>query len=940
MKTKMQSAAKNLLALGMAGCAINALCVPVEKLEIAPKYQFSYKSESKTLNSGEQLIVARIGNGYIGLVGFDCEALKYAVKYRITKMDISLGIQYVEKSPSGKNPVVVEIIPLSGKLAEIKAGEAIDLKSLVDFSSPVLGQQELPATPTKGSVIVVPLAINDVPPEKLIEQLKNGIAIRLTGKGETEILQLNFYSDKTAPELAKCRMRLTVEFEPQTASLDIYPQVKPEPGKFVVRKGPSFFYNDKEIRFSGINFGDGNLSYEAIDNCVRRLRNMNINAIRHFASEYPFYTPESTAKKQMAVSVKGDNSTLDRYDYLVAKCQEAGIFIHNTSLGSNTPPMEFWPGSPVKIVNKTKTTIDHSYYTALPVLPYIDDIGRESRLAHIKMYLNRVNPYTNQRYADMPVFASWELANENHTVAAFLDGRMLKWDKFFKDSMKKRWNEYLKKKYSGNENLLKIWGKLDDGENLDNGSVEPGPIYSDMKKYPKARAADYIACVQNLFIETSKLFEAEARSCAKPGTGINIAPIVYNTHADLNFHAHYANSYGEIQSCGIYQTPYTDDKNKPFFPWKPIFSERPYYYNLNYQTSADKPMIVYEHSFFRPYPYRAEWIPAITLMGAGLGWDAIYLYIFGQQYAICGSSYSGPSFMSKPLPMPKATYHTGYTFGMHHGGDEVLMSTLALSSQAFINGIKPNRETTSVVFGKDAISNPDYLHYSPPGKTAVTSQSGSTIAGGEKEFYSMPNIYRKFMQSSVRSKLTVDFDEKQVAPIKVTGKFDEYLEDKGSLSPSTDVTWDQDKNRIVLDNAHSKIAVGILKDGMDFNDGVKLGRLNRDFAFFGISSRDGKPLAESDEIIVALTSNSHNTGFKFNPEKVKGQTLGHINGIENTGTAPVVVDRVSSEIDVPMNNMIMRCYNFAGYCYRETPVNGKISFTAEEPLFLALITRK
>ena len=411
------------------------------------------------------------------------------------------------------------------------------------------------------------------------------------------------------------------------------------------------------------------------------------------------------------------------------------------------------------------------------------------------------------------------------------------------------------------------------------------------------------------------------------------------THATLIMHGLYASSVCDFASVGAYQTPYTDDKSKPFYPWRPYFSERPYFYNLNFQTLKNKPFVVYENSFFRPYHYRAEWAPAIALLGAGLGWDGIFFYSFGQQWAISDSECSPLGFLGKSLKIPTNTSHDGYCVGFHHGNDEVMMASMALTSQAFINGISPNRESVVVTYGKNAIHNPAYRNYSQEGATAQTPQR--VMAGGENEWYSMPNIYRKFMHSSVRKKLQLDFDERQEAPIRVNGslsdKIDEMDADKERLSASEDIVWDPAGNRFMLDCKHSKLVVGIMQNVVEFNDNITLSKINRDFAFFGISSRDGKDLAESSEIILAAVSTSSNTGYRFDPSKIKGSTLGHINGVVDCGTAPVQVSRVGFELKLPVHGKTMHCYNFAGYAYRKAKVNGVITISSEEPLFLAII---
>ena len=930
---------KQALLFAMSLLTINAGNAIAEQVKL-PVKKACYTSYSHKLSDGKQLVALRIG-GHQALVSFNTDLLKHAVKFKIKEATLKLGTQYVDKRKdgSGKAPLI-KIYPLLKDIKGYKIGSTLKLKAGVDYVDKALISYQIPDSIKRYEEITIKLPAENS--DELIKTLSKGLLFKLVPKGKPSIFQVNLYSYKAPSKYRSLAMGIDISFESEVAKLDLHPYVRPRKGHYVTRKGADFYYDGKPIHLMGLNVGAGCMtSYEAIDNAVLRLRNMNINSIRLWATGHPFYTPESTRKGNMVRSKKGDNSKLDRYDYLVYKLQEAGIFVHCTSLGSHGPPMQYWPGNKIVLKRKNKH-YDHNYYNVFPIMPYLDKTFKDAKIAHIKMYLNRINPYNKQRYAEMPLFASWELANENHTVAFILDGRFEKWPSVFKQILTKRWNEWLKKKYKNNSALAKAWGKLNKGENLAKGNIYPAPTYKQATKYPEKRASDFINCVQDLFINASKEFEVAARSCAPKGIGINTAPIVANTHADLNMHAQYASSVCDFVSVGAYQTPFTVDKKKPFYPWRPIFSERPYFYNLNFQTVKDKPFVVYENSFFRPYAYRVEWMPAIALLGAGLGWDSIYYYIFGQTWAITDQKFTGLGFMTKALKTPTKTTHDGYCYGFHHGNDEIMMASIAVSAQAFINGIKPNKTETVVTYGKSAIHNPAYKNYSPGGPAAKVPNRDR--AGGETEWFSMPNIYRKFMHTSVRKRLQLAFDEKQKAPIKIKGNLVEKTsgldEDREKLTSSPDIIWNPQKNQFILDCAHSKIATGILKNGYKFNDGVTLSPVNRNFAMFGISSRDGKALAQSEDIIVTIVNKSHNTGFKYDPAKIKGSTIGHIKGVVNRGTAPVIVKRVKADITVPVKGKTMRCYNFAGYCYRTVPVNGKISFSADEPLFVAIITNK
>ena len=892
----------------------------------------------------QKLYPISIDRYFTSIFRFDTDLFQAASPLTLQSVRLSVGIQYIRRVDRKDNkPPLLVLLPLLKSITEYAPGqEGVSLKAGEDYDP----------TPLASVVLDDALKIRDnveinIPiqgdPQALFKILNQGVVLKIKGQGPPAIVQINLFGPKTAYKDRIHHPKLHVQYTSQMSRLNLRPLVQIQDGQYVSRQGADFFYMGKPIRFFGLNIhGDAFMTYDAIDNYVNRLANMNINAVRLWATGHHFYTPKSIAKKRMVTSQKGDGSKTDLYDYLVYQLQQAGVFIHNTTLGSHGPDMSLWPGIKVSIVNSGKNmALDARFNVPPSILEYIDPQFVEVKSTHIELYLNRVNPYLNKRYAEIEAFASWELSNENHMVVKVLKGDWKKWPDEAQTVLRKQWNKYLKDHYLSTAQLKAAWGSLDAQEQLENNSIALTQAYGGDASISQARRSDMIQFTIGLFVTNAQRYMQTARSCAPSGVGINQAPILYNTHADLNLHAQYASSLGDFASCGVYSTPFTTQTDKPLYPWRPLFSERPYFYNLNFQTIKDKPFVIYEHSFFRPYPYRAEWSPAMALLGGGLGWDAIFSYFYGQAWGIGTDDGSDLGYLTKPLRMPPSVEHGGYTQGFYHANDEVFLASHALAAQAFINGITPNTDKVTVTFGQKALYNIAYAKYSPGGPRAAMPQRD--LAGGEAEWYKIDQIYRRFMHTSVRSQLQLAFDPQLQVPIQVQGKLvnDAVMmdEDRQTLKPSADITWEPQRNRFVLDNAYSKIIVGLIRDGYTFRDGISLGPINRDFAMFGMASRDGKPLAESRDILITLISQSQNTDYKFDPSAIKGPTLGHIRGIVDVGRSPVVVDRVSGRITFPGYSGQLHAYNFANYRYRDQTVSRVITFTDTEPLYLARLIK-
>jgi len=89
---------------------------------------------------------------------------------------------------------------------------------------------------------------------------------------------------------------------------------------------------------------------------------------------------------------------------------------------------------------------------------------------------------------------------------------------------------------------------------------------------------------------------------------------------------------GDIFSLGGYHSPLVKEGNSPRV-WLPISEGGTGVPYLDLKTN-NKPFIVYETSFFRPYPYRAEWGIVLAALALQQDWDGVFLYIYGQPWAI------------------------------------------------------------------------------------------------------------------------------------------------------------------------------------------------------------------------------------------------------------------------------------------------------------------
>ncbi len=883
--------------------------VQTERAKLRPNNIFWWKKGTSMLTPQKDQLPLRGNFEYVCLFKVDTDLFKTVPDCTIESLDFSFQLAHIEGAGGG----VIQVRPLKIAATNLSANVKYPLHELADMNAKPMFTFELPEKLERNTRYTFPLPKD----EATLGVLQKGVVLTLHGR----TVQINIAGTgwNHAKHTRTHNPFFTVAYSTPVERLAFKHRIKPQKGKYVTAKDGDFWYDGQPIRFSGANYSISRWSIKAAEAGVQRLLQMNFNSVRLWLHRIHLYDTNVIKDDMTFVEPKekGDNSFWDCVDYFIARCQEEGIFIYFC--------LDCLPK-----VNKDDS--------CGPATMYLRPKYAEIYKRHIRNILNRVNTYTGQRYAEMPVFACWQIVNENGTPELLLSGRFKKWPEEKQAVVVKAWNEYLVRKYKDDAGLLAAWDKVDADESLAAGTVKPAPLYGEEAKYPAVRAQDYMSFVYDVYVGGNREFERVARSCAPEGVGVNVAPFVHATHALLNMHGQYADGAGDVTSCGVYQTPYTRDKAKPFYPYEPFFRRRPHLYNLNFQTSARKPFVVYEYSPHWPYTYRAEYAPMMAFLGAGLGWDSLYFYNFSLKSEVDGDSplkYSGA-----PLPEPYSTSHDGYCYAFNGVSDEVTMSTLAVTGQAFVNGIAPNQEETRVIFGRDAILNPLTRLYNTPVKSAEPIFA-ELADESVKEYQHLPGLYGNMIRASVHTRLGVDFDRNQKAAVRIEGKpLQGYTNVTEKVTASPDVTWDPPNEINILDNAHSKIAVGVLPATVTFRDGVRFEHSEKGFGYFGLSARDGLPVAQSKELVFALTATSHNTKYKLNPEKMINSPLALIPAIENRGEWPVIFARPFGKVTVPGGPFTLKRYTFAGYCYKtELVTDGAFEIEAGEPLFLATLTR-
>jgi hypothetical protein len=680
---------------------------------------------------------------------------------------------------------------------------------------------------------------------------------------------------------------------------------RPSATAYVSAQDGHFFLDGRRVRFWGFNLQAGAFpGYDAISQLVDRLARLGVNAVRLWPIQGTFYDGNSLPERRFTQMSMGDGSLLDRYDFFISELKRKGIFVQNPALHYvDIDAIRYWPDPETRRILGPKASAD-DIRKLHGIAPYLS-AGWEAMLAtHIRNYLGHVNPYTQHAYADEPVFSGWELANESQFVQCALRRSCVsELPPFLRGELTRHWHAYSKQK----------GGKAD----LDL------PVYdSDWDRTNSVMHAAYRQFVFDRFVTVSQRLEGIARGMAPVGKGIAVQPISYSTQAgDPLLVARVAYSAGDYSAVGAYQTPMDKNTGSPFFPFR-LNLANPVYYNFNYGAVQGKPTVVYENSFFRPYPYRAEWPWALLYLAAMQDWDALFLYTYGQPWAIYDDEPGKPPrYGDKPLPIPSDPQDSaphGVYVGLHHGGDEVSVAAWSAAGLVFLSGeLASGVETANFPFNQAQIFGP------APGYCALPGCG----AGGRQL---MSEMNAASLTKPIRLLWSADVKRKTGKPTAIAHR---------STASSRGLVLDRTLPRLVIDTPGSKAVAGILDGIVRFDGGIVLRFPRRQFGFVSVIAVDGNKLSTSRDIRVFASGKSTNTGFEFDPGNVDFKNpTGVVSGVRNAGQAPVVFERPTFMLELPKAFTQFDRFDFNLRPYQTVGKGTSLSIRSDEPFFTGVIS--
>lgn len=705
-------------------------------------------------------------------------------------------------------------------------------------------------------------------------------------------------------------------------------------GKYLQIKDGHFYYDGERARLWGINIMSHHVkNFKGAEITAKRLKDMGFNCVFIWIPKGAFHSPDKKWIEFRDVK-KGSEKGLDLVDYFVYCCKKEGLFVaFNLSVRGDMLKEDVYELVKRKDINKSKwwELIKKSYSR---YLKFVDMSIKRAYIEKMKFFLNRENPYTGKKYSEEEAIAFYQLEDEMGFLS-WPPGRIDNEEDLFSILIKKKWEDFLKDKYKTSEEMWKNWGEKIPDETIDNmkfifySGAGYSLTYSDNKKKqfyagtafkstPEKRAKDAWEFLYSLTEDFYKEYLKELRNQAREGVGANIVPVcvdsVIYTRAG-NFYDIGRNS-DFVCGAGISGGSRIEKLNDQY-GWK-LNLRVP----LSSHYSVEPTLLKVENKPFCPLagpnnlnnPYRGL-IPFLRCIWASWqDWDGVFTYWWGYFPKDIDIDYK--NYDKFPL---RVNYEKAKKRAYDLLNDEVSCSVHKLSSLIFLNFlIQPSQNPTKFYFGKKLLYSVDagnYYHHLYPfmGKTAYKY--------GAEIIFKPDSDYK------------LKWEE---------GKIVEDIE--CPLIWQNGIEWNWEKDFIKIDNEYVKGYSGKVSGDIEFNNGIKIKNINRDFIVFLLTSADKKEIKNSNCLYYSIVNTSFNNGYKEDFSKLQFLTQGSYkyplswSVVIDAGNLPIIVNRVECELILPFSGKVEN-YNFYMEKICEEKFENKLKISEGKPVFFGIIKR-
>jgi len=635
-------------------------------------------------------------------------------------------------------------------------------------------------------------------------------------------------------------------------------------GFLKVKDGHFYFADGARARFWGTNIYAPNTfpSKKDAEIIAARLAKYGCNLVRIHHLD-AFWADPNIFDKNFDNTQHLSAEALDKLDYLIYQLKQRGIYIFMDLLVD-------------RVFKKGDGVADYeNVERGAKISGFYDPKIIELQKIYARDLLTHVNPYTGLRYIDDPAVVSAKLINEG---MLFYIGTQFGLSKYYMDELDRLFNDYLKRKYGSTDNLRKNWtdkygrSDLTDDEDLKKSTVRRAetPLRyqrSGEEKREPFRLADTLRFYEQVQDDYFKDMQMYLKSIGLkvPISGsnhwVNIAPDI-KSNATLDY----------IDRHRYYDHPQFGYGVQVVFEDQPMVKNPvdALPNNFAFYKVAGKPFVVSEWNNCFPNEYRVEG-PLMMAAYANLqDWDGILQFSFN---------------------------HAGWLAPMEDNFDisawPNVLSQWPAAAMLFYRGDVSEAKNVyeQVLADKDL--------YGPIDE--------------DKPIADEPLL-------PLITKTQISFGPEQETP-PTSDIMNNYHDQTKKIikSDNGELLWDYGNGIFMIDTDKTQAAVGFTK-GREISLKDIIIKSKTNFSSLALSSLDGKPINESDYLLLTASARIENNGQKFNESKTQ---------LKEVGTAPILVEGIEADIILKRSPSAVYALDINGKRIKQIPVSGK-SFSLKQ----------
>ena len=223
------------------------------------------------------------------------------------------------------------------------------------------------------------------------------------------------------------------------------------------KNGHLYFEDGTRARFFGFNIAarSNTPDHATAEKLAEHFATMGVNIIRLHAADAPIGEEptswSSSAESPLIDYPAGDSrhftpEGLDRFEYLVAKLEEKGIYLHIDLIVARqfveADGLDYPGGAPSCIKR-------YGLYNARLI---------ELQKEYAKQLLCHINPYTGRALIDDPAVVTVQINNEDTAIKGNMGADAAEEMRPYREEVQRRFNDFLLAKYHTREKLAAAWG--------------------------------------------------------------------------------------------------------------------------------------------------------------------------------------------------------------------------------------------------------------------------------------------------------------------------------------------------------------------------------------------------------------------------------------------------------------------------------------------------